>query len=391
MMKDMGRIFMLAWAFPPIPGGESVVCERFIKYSQLNYDVCSGFAGDQKCDLNLPNARIYPVKGRYFLWSFRAARLFRKLDKFNHYKVMISRVMPAAGHFAGLLVKILKPRIKWVVYFSDPIWNSPFISFKSLFINDRTHRPNYLLMKIFGIPARIAISLGDLLVFNNERLARFILGKKYAKLKHKIVIAPYGHEGIKPEAYSETRKEYKRKFVLSHVGQIYGNRTFGVLIDALKILKVKHPELYDRLVIMQVGFVCDAEIERIEKSSVSDRFHLMGMVDYYTSLQMIQQADCLLVIDPVFDRPGCNIYVPAKIFDYMAAGKPILAIADKDSATADIVRSIEGILSAQVANDLCGKLIDLIAGNPIKPDLKKYEIMHSSIHAAEVDKKLLTL
>jgi len=391
MTEDKSRIFMLAWAFPPIASGESVVCARFVKYSRLNYDVCSGFTGNQKYEQQLPNAKVYPVRGRYFLWSFRAAMLFKNLDKKYNYKIMISRVMPAAGHFAGLLVKCLKPRIKWVVYFSDPIWNSPFISFKSMFINDKTHRPNYLLMKIFGIPAKIAISLGDMLVFNNERLARFILGKKYDKLKKKVIIAPYGHDGVNPETWPGTGKENNNRFVLSHVGQIYGNRTFSILIDALKMLKEECPELYDKIEILQVGFVCEAEIERIKKSYVADRFRLMDTVDYNKSLKLMRQSDCLLIIDPVFKKPGCNIYVPAKIFDYMSTGKPILAIADKDSATADIVQSIDGMLVPHDAGALCNVLKNLLAGVTIMPNLKKYEMMNSSFKAVVLDEELLKL
>jgi len=371
-MKENGhRIFTIAWAFPPMTSGESVVCRRSLEYSQWMYDVCSGDTVSKAPVPKIDNVRIYPEKGRYITWSFRALRLFSKLDRQNDYQVMLSRVMPEAGHFAGLLIKLLKPSIKWVVYFSDPIWNSPFINLRSLFIKDGSHRPNYLLMKVFGIPAKIAINMGNLLVFNNERLACYVLGAKYKKLKHKVVIAPYGHEGV-----LTVTREKREKFVISHVGQIYGNRTLDILVKAVSLLKESNPELYSKLEIQQVGFICDAERKKVLNSDIKECFQFIETVDYDESIRLMRLADYLLIIDPIFKNSECNIYVPVKIFDYMSTGLPIVAIADNDSATADILNKIKGILVPHNTIEVYKSIEQLLLNGTTKPDLMAYKAFH---------------
>ena len=383
MKENELKIFTLAWSFPPMTSGESVICRRSLEYSQWEYDVCSGNTSDIFVTPKvIKNVHVYPEKGRYFTWSFRAARLFRKLDQQNDYKIMLSRVMPAAGHFAGLLVKCLKPKIKWIVYFSDPVWNSPFISLGSLLINDGSHSPNYLVMKVFGIPAKIAVFMGDLLVFNNERLAHYVLGSSYKKYKHKVVIAPYGHEGV----LSHKVQIRKNTFILAHVGQIYGNRTLNVLLEAIKYLKTNNPELYMKLEIQQIGFICNTERKKIICSDVSDRFRLIKEVTYDESIRRMYLADCLLIIDPIFKKSGCNIYVPVKIFDYMSTGLPIASIADNDSATADIINKIKGILVPHDAVAVYKMLEQLLKDSMSAPDLQAYEKFHCKYGAGKLDK-----
>lgn len=329
-MNYSKRIFVAAWEYPPIMSGESVVCRKTLEHSMHNYDVCCGPV-DAQGDNHI---RLYPVGGnKYLRWPFQVLRQFKKLDEKEHYRVMMSRVMPPNGHLAGWLIKRVRPDIKWVVYFSDPIWNSPFLKF-SLW-KSKDHRPNWLLMKVFGIPAKWAVRESDLLVFNNERLAKYVLGKRYDRYKDKVVIAPYGHEGVHPRP---APKRGDGKFRLTHVGQIYGNRTFANLVAGVELLQEREPKLFEQLDVRQVGFVCDAERKRIEDSPARSAFTLVDQVPYEQSIKEMYDADCLLVIDPVFDDPRKNIYVPGKIYDYMSTGLPILCIAYENSATGDIAK-----------------------------------------------------
>lgn len=351
-MSTSNRVFVAAWEYPPIMSGESVVCRRTLEHSRHSYDVCCGPV-EAKGDEHI---RLFPVRGnKYLKWPFQVLRCFRKLDAKEHYRVMMSRVMPPNGHLAGWLIKRIRPDIKWIVYFSDPVWNSPFLKF-SLWKN-KDHRPNWLLMKAFGIPARWAVREGDLLVFNNERLARFVLGKKYERYKEKVLIAPYGHEGVHPKPMPERGDG---KFRLTHVGQIYGNRTFADLVAGAERLKEDEPELFEKLEIRQVGFVCEAEQKRIETSSARSAFTLIGQVPYERSIEEMYNADCLLVIDPVFDDPRKNIYVPGKIYDYMSTGRPILCIADEDSATGDVAKEVDTSQESGIEKDEIYKIASAI-------------------------------
>lgn len=348
-MRENNRVFVAAWEYPPIMSGESVVCRRLLEHSKYNYDVCCG-PGDSNGNEHI---RLFPVNGnKYLHWPFSCVKIFSRMDKDEHYRVIMSRVMPPNGHLAGLFIKVKNPSLKWIVYFSDPIWNSPFLRFS--LHDDGTHRPSWLLMKVFGIPAKLAIHFGDVLMFNNLRLAKYVLGEKYGKYKDKVLIVPYGHEGIfpKPQKHRDDNK-----ILLTHVGQLYGDRTLKALIAGLEELKKESPENYKKIHIRQVGFASETEKQRVYNSTVSEAFTFIPQVPYLQSIEEMYQADCLLEIDPVFDRKEKNIYVPGKLFDYMSTGKPILCIADSDSVTGNIAREIGCVcVSSESKDDVCEAL-----------------------------------
>lgn len=381
-MKGSKRIFVSAWEYFPLLSGESMVCRKALEHSKHDYDLCCNPEGQQ----GGAHIRIFPVSGsKYISWPFAVAKQFKKLDAEEDYKVIMSRVMPPNGHFAGWLIKKIKPEIKWIVYFSDPIWNSPFLKF-SLWCS-KDHRPNWLLMKLFGFPAKWAIREGNLLVFNNERLARYVLGNHYEQFRGKVVISPYGHEGIHPKPVPN-RKD--GKFRLTHVGQIYGDRTLTELIAGLEQLKRENPILLKRLEICMVGFVCEEEQTRIAQSSVREAFVSIGQVPYDESLQAMYESDCLLVIDPVFDTPTKNIYVPGKIYDYMSTGKPIMCICDRDSATADVA-NVAGCIIVPPSGDQVYKALRSILLEKPMVDLQLYDAFCLMRHENKLDQAIASL
>lgn len=312
--------------------------------------------------------RVFSIGGnKYLHWPFAVARQFAVLNKEEEYPIIMSRVMPPNGHLAGWLLKKLHPKIKWIAYFSDPIWNSPFLRLP--FHDHDSYRPNWLVMKGFGFPCKWALKQADVLLFNNERLAKYVLGKCYLKYKDKVLIVPYGHEGVHPRSSSRPKDG---KFRLAHVGQVYGDRTLRELIAGVEQLKRENLELFHQLEIQLVGFVCEAERKRVMRSSARETFVLVGQVSYDKSIQAMYEADCLLVIDPVFDTCQKNIYIPGKIYDYMSTGQPIMCICEQDSATADVARKAGCMIVSPSGDGVC-KAIGLGLQERLTVDLRLYD------------------
>lgn len=381
-MNTNKRVFVAAWEYPPLMSGESVVCRRTLEHSAFDYDVCCGpveAAGNR-------HIRIVPLGGnKYLRWPFAVAREFTKRHREHPYTVMMSRVMPPNGHLAGWLIKLRHPAVKWIAYFSDPVWNSPFL--KPSLRNDGSHRPKWTVMKLFGIPCYWALERADVLMFNNERLARYVLGRQYDALQSKVLIAPYGHEGVVPKA---APKRTDGTLTLTHVGQIYGNRTFAALLEGLTVLKQSNPGAYGTLHIRQVGFVCPAERERVARSAVSDRFTFVDTVPYEESLAEMYRSDCLLVIDPTFDQSRKNIYIPGKLFDYLSTERPILCIAQEDSATGDGVKRWGG-LRVDPNGQAVAKGLEALPCSLAHYETTNYPSAHCKAGVARLDVRLQTL
>lgn len=74
----------------------------------------------------------------------------------------------------------------------------------------------------------------------------------------------------------------------------------------------------------------------LEELRIDDIVHLEPVVPYREALQEMLRADALLL----FQGSVCNHQVPAKIYEYYRAGKPILALADPAGISAQMLRDV---------------------------------------------------
>lgn len=78
-----------------------------------------------------------------------------------------------------------------------------------------------------------------------------------------------------------------------------------------------------------------AKLARSE--GVEDRVRVFGEVPYEESLDVQARSDVLLLL--LWNQPGEEGVMPGKLFEYMAAGRPILAIGTSRGVAVDLVRS----------------------------------------------------
>ena len=74
--------------------------------------------------------------------------------------------------------------------------------------------------------------------------------------------------------------------------------------------------------------------EEVRRRGLDARVRLAGQVTYRQTLQEMIDSDLLLLLD----TPGRRVGVPAKVYEYLGAGKPILALAEPDGDVAWALR-----------------------------------------------------
>jgi glycosyltransferase involved in cell wall biosynthesis len=67
---------------------------------------------------------------------------------------------------------------------------------------------------------------------------------------------------------------------------------------------------------------------------VADLIELAPPLPYRGALEEMQRADGLLVLQ----ASNCNEQIPAKVYEYLRTGRPILALTDPNGDTADLLR-----------------------------------------------------
>jgi glycosyltransferase involved in cell wall biosynthesis len=133
---------------------------------------------------------------------------------------------------------------------------------------------------------------------------------------------------------------------LTYTGTFYPSygRTPDNLILALKRAVEKNPELRKSILVRFVSKLPPESRSLAQACAVWDLLEETGFVDYAKSLDYQRSADGLLLITGE-DSNKEKWAVPGKTFEYLASGRPILALAAQDSFVAQVVvRTRSGIV-----------------------------------------------
>lgn len=122
-----------------------------------------------------------------------------------------------------------------------------------------------------------------------------------------------------------------------YTGRVYPDRQNPApLFHAIQTMRQSVPDVAARLVVDFYGFEEPWLRELIAKFSVGDFVRMHGFVPYRQSIAAQRAADILLLLDWT-DRRAEGV-VTGKLFEYLASGRPILAIGTrKDSEAARII------------------------------------------------------
>jgi glycosyltransferase involved in cell wall biosynthesis len=154
-------------------------------------------------------------------------------------------------------------------------------------------------------------------------------------------------------------------------GRLFKNRRGYAFAEALGRLKREAPDLAARARVTFLGGVAPEIAERyrqiLEAHGLAGQVHFPGDVPHREAKQAQVDADyLLLIVDTGATSDGV---IPGKLFEYVAARRPIFALTDP-GATADIIR--EGRLGRVVAvEDVegCTAALRDVLGAPVPPPL----------------------
>lgn len=125
---------------------------------------------------------------------------------------------------------------------------------------------------------------------------------------------------------------------LVHSGTLYPgpDRDPGVLLEAVASLRDlgRLPERF-RLTLRATGFD-DRYRPVIERLRLGEIVELAPPLPYHEALREILDADGLLLIQGYTSNPA----IPAKAYEYLRAGRPILALVDAGGETAALLRRV---------------------------------------------------
>jgi glycosyltransferase involved in cell wall biosynthesis len=163
------------------------------------------------------------------------------------------------------------------------------------------------------------------------------------------------------------------RFRLTHTGSFFGRRSPRALLEALARTDAD-------IVARFVGDFRSADREWAEQLGLGDRLELHPYLPRRRVLELQRDSEALLLLIPESGGRGRAV-LSAKVFEYLAAERPILAAVPPDGAAAALVR--ETGAGVVVAPDDVDGLRDALArlegdwragkldGTPLAPDVRE--------------------
>ena len=199
------------------------------------------------------------------------------------------------------------------------------------------------IWKSFKNIEEITTGLARLCVFSTPGAAR-VYRERYPAARDRIATLENGYdeesfsavEQQRSHVASEQGKPKDRRLLLLHSGIIYRiERDPTQLFIALARLRESGKLGADDLLIRFRAPVEGGMLQAMAAQyKVSDFIEIAPAVGYRDALAEMMSADALLVMQSA----GCNEQIPAKLYEYLRAGRPILALADPAGDTAEVLR-----------------------------------------------------
>lgn len=264
------------------------------------------------------------VRANYFIPDARKFWVKPSVKKLNRYlkenviDVIITTGPPHSMHLIGLQLK-KELGIKWVADFRDPWTEIDY--FHQLPLTKKTINKHYKLEKEVLKRADATLVIGK------------TMKKKYSVLSNNIHVVTNGfdnEENLTQDISLDTT------FSLTHIGLMNADRNPKILWEVLDEICKENSQFSNDLEIKLIGKIAKEIDESLNKYS----FKTITKINYVPHNEVLKyqkQSQVLLLV--VNDVPSAKGILTGKIFEYLQAKRPILAIGPEDGDLAEVLSS----------------------------------------------------
>lgn len=252
------------------------------------------------------------------LWYLRAREKAVEMVRRHQIDLIYTTSGPHSDLLVGRYVK-RKTGIPWIAEFRDP-WT------QNMHFNARGWRK-----RIEEKMERSVMLEADRVVTVTDSFARNFQ-KKYPEMTPPAVI----YNGFDPEDYQDIRPSGNEgKFTLAYTGILYQKRHPRHFLKAVHELIAEGKMERDQIRLTFAGVFdypgYSENSDYVRQLGLDDVVDVRGYLPHHEALSLLKGADVQLLIGDT--APESGDYIPGKLFEYMALGKPIFALMMPGAST----------------------------------------------------------
>lgn len=271
------------------------------------------------------------VRGNFFIpdprvtWVAPSVRFLTGYLEKNKIDAIVSTGPPNSMHVIAAEVK-KKTGIPWLADFRDP-WMEvlKFHDFNISALAMNRHQ------KLFN---QVLNTSDSIVVAHPSVNPNF---KKLTSTPVEVITNGYDTEDMEQCPVVDLDKE---KFNLVFIGILYDALNSSPFWQAIAELAAENHAFKQKLQLFFVGNVKQAAMNDLELHGLMKQSVFTGYVNHLTAVSYEKAADVLLLFTPAGDE--FKYIIPGKLFEYLAAQKPILCVAPSQNDSAQIVIDTKG-------------------------------------------------
>jgi glycosyltransferase involved in cell wall biosynthesis len=301
-----------------VPNGVEVVKQKILEpYSvskllskKQTATISSGIIAEEEKQ-NLLQKMMLFIRGNLFipdarvLWVKPSVKFLKEYLQKNNIDTIITTGPPHSLHLIGFELQ-KKLNVKWIADFRDPWTNIGY--HKKLKLTGRSAKKHERL-------EQEVLKTADHIVTTSFTTAGEFKQKTFRPIT--VITNGFDKSGgteIKPD----------ESFTIAHIGSLLSGRNPLNLWQVLGELVVENENFKNDLRLQLTGVVSEEVIKSIKAAGLEGNLVMKDYVTHKEALVLQQRAQLLLLIE--INREETRGIIPGKVFEYLAAGRPILAV-----------------------------------------------------------------
>jgi len=264
------------------------------------------------------------IRANYFIpdarkfWIKPSVKFLIQYLKNNKIDAIISTGPPHSTH---LIAQKLKERlnIKWIADFRDPWTEIDY--FYQLPLTQRATNKHLALEK------KVLKTADTILVVSKTMASNF---KKFTK---KVKVITNGYDS----STSIEKIKLDDKFSLVHIGLMNADRNPKTLWKVLSEICQENSDFKNDLQLKFIGKLANEVADSLEMNQLKNKAQFIDYVPHNEVMKYQKSAQILIL--PINNVPSAKGIITGKIFEYLQADRPILAIAPVDGDLAEIIKN----------------------------------------------------
>jgi glycosyltransferase involved in cell wall biosynthesis len=277
-----------------------------------------GTAGLERAtrQLQLAGRRLL-VPDENVTWNLTAIPAAIRIVRNEGIDVVLTTSPPGSVHLVGAAVQ-KATGVKWVADLRDSLVAHPHRSSDRLIVRAKEQGQHAV--------AKVVTSRADAIVCVSEAIGDEMRTRKPKGEVHVIA------NGSDFDDFAGLEHSASDRFRITHTGSFFGKR------DPRPFLTALEQSGLDDVVVRFLGDFRSTDREWADARGFGDRLELIPYAPRRRSLELQRDSEALLLLIPDAGGRGRGV-LSGKVFEYIAAERPMLAVVPPDGAAADLIRA----------------------------------------------------